>query len=57
MSFEAERLLPMDLLSLHDLGVHLSLTGTLGALLVVVAGWWLQRSAGSKTSDKPAAAD
>ncbi len=54
---EAERLLPMDLLSLHDLGVHLSLTGTLGALLVVVAGWWLQRSAGSKTSDTPAAAD
>ncbi|MFM8466808.1 MAG: YjbE family putative metal transport protein [Oxalobacteraceae bacterium] len=54
---EAERLLPMDLLSLHDLGVHLSLTGTLGALLVVLAGWWLQRSAGSKTSDEPAAAD
>jgi predicted tellurium resistance membrane protein TerC len=54
---EAERLLPMDLLTLHDLGVHLSLTGTLGALLVVVAGWWLQRSAGSKTSDEPAAAD
>jgi len=54
---EAERLLPMDLLTLHDLGVHLSLTGTLGALLVVLAGWWLQRSAGSKTSDEPAAAD
>ncbi len=53
---EAERLLPMDLLSLHDMGVHLSLTGTMGAILVVVAGWWLQRRAGSKIGDEPAAA-
>ncbi len=52
---EAERLLPMDLLSLHDMGVHLSLTGTMGAILVVVAGWWLQRRAGSKIGDEPAA--
>jgi len=53
---EAERLLPMDLLSLHDMGVHLSLTGTMGAIFVVVAGWWLQRRAGSKIGDEPAAA-
>ncbi len=37
--------LPMDLLSAPDFGVRLSLTGTAGALLVVVLGWWLgQRS-------------
>ncbi len=53
---EAARLLPMDLLSLHDLGVHLSLTGVMGAILVVVAGWWLQRRTGSKIDDAPAAA-
>lgn len=48
---EAARLLPLDLLTLHDLGVHLSLTGTMGAILVVVTGWWLQRRAGSKVDD------
>ncbi len=33
--------LPMDLLKFHDLNVHLSLTGTAGALLVIAGGWWL----------------
>jgi YjbE family integral membrane protein len=33
--------LPLDLLKFHDLGVHLSLTGTLGAILVVAAGAWI----------------
>jgi YjbE family integral membrane protein len=46
--------LPMDLLNFHDAGVHLSLTGTAGALLVVLAGWWInQRSASA--SDEPQA--
>lgn len=37
------QLLPMELLSVPELGVRLSLTGTLGALLVVVLGWWLSQ--------------
>ncbi len=41
--------LPLDLLKFHDLGVHLSLTGTLGAILVVAAGAWL---ANGKKSDE-----
>ena len=53
---EAARLLPMDLLTLHDIGVHLSLTGTMGAILVVVAGWWMQRRVGSRISDEQTAA-
>jgi YjbE family integral membrane protein len=40
--------LPLDLLKFHDLGVHLSLTGTLGAILVVAAGAWLAN--GKKTA-------
>lgn len=47
-------LLPMDLLNFHETGVHLSLTGTAGALLVVLAGWWInQRNAA--TQDQPEA--
>ena len=38
----ASKLLPLDLLKFHDLGVHLSLTGTAGAILVVAAGWFIQ---------------
>ena len=38
----ASKLLPLDLLSFHDVGVHLSLTGTAGAILVVAAGWFIQ---------------
>ena len=37
----ASKLLPLDLLSFHDVGVHLSLTGTAGAILVVAAGWFI----------------
>jgi YjbE family integral membrane protein len=33
--------LPLDLLQFHDIGVHLSLTGTIGAMLVVVLGAWV----------------
>jgi predicted tellurium resistance membrane protein TerC len=35
--------LPMDLLKFHDIGVHLSLTGTIGAILVVVIGAWASK--------------
>jgi hypothetical protein len=41
--------LPMDLLQFHDIGVHLSLTGTVGAILVVALGAWVSKDA------KPAA--
>jgi YjbE family integral membrane protein len=43
--------LPLDLLKFHDLGVHLSLTGTLGAILVVAAGAWLAN--GKKNDEAP----
>ncbi|MFM7524106.1 MAG: hypothetical protein ACKO4M_08070, partial [Betaproteobacteria bacterium] len=46
--------LPMDLLQFHDLGVHLSLTGTLGAILVVVIGAWVSQK---PKSDDDAAND
>jgi predicted tellurium resistance membrane protein TerC len=37
--------LPMDLLQFHDIGVHLSLTGTIGAILVVALGAWVSKDA------------
>ena len=43
--------IPVDLLELPAVGAHLSLPGTVGAILVVVAGWWIQRRAGSNISD------
>jgi YjbE family integral membrane protein len=52
--------LPMDLLQFHDLGVHLSLTGTVGAILVVALGAWVSRgkqpgaeSDGDEAASKP----
>ena len=47
-------ILPMDLLNFHNLGVHLSLTGSAGALLVVLAGWWFNQRPPS-TQDEPQA--
>ncbi len=35
--------LPMDMLSVPEFGVRLSLTGTAGALLVVGLGWWINQ--------------
>ncbi len=35
--------LPMEVLSVPEFGVRLSLTGTLGALLVVGLGWWINQ--------------
>jgi YjbE family integral membrane protein len=50
IKLQVAEILPMDLLNFHNLGVHLSLTGSAGALLVVLAGWWLNQ-------DKPSAQD
>jgi YjbE family integral membrane protein len=50
IKLQVAEILPMDLLNFHNLGVHLSLTGSAGALLVVLAGWWLNQ-------DKPSARD
>lgn len=48
----AAELLPMDLLRFHDAGVHLSLTGTAGAILVVTAARWIrQRGARQSGAD------
>jgi YjbE family integral membrane protein len=49
-------LLPMDLLDFHDAGVHLSLTGTAGALLVVLAGWWINQRSASAPNEPQAPA-
>jgi predicted tellurium resistance membrane protein TerC len=40
--------LPMDLLRFHNVGVHLSLTGTAGAILVVALGAWLGKKESSE---------
>ena len=48
--------LPMEVLSVPEFGVRLSLTGTAGALLVVGLGWWIsQRNAAAEavTDDAP----
>ncbi|MEO0318939.1 MAG: hypothetical protein RL404_2616 [Pseudomonadota bacterium] len=46
------RWLPMEVLNVPELGVRLSLTGSVGALLVVVLGWWIsQRNAADLTPD------
>jgi YjbE family integral membrane protein len=47
-------ILPMDLLNFDKLGVHLSLTGTGGALLVVLAAWWINQR-GPAAQDEPQA--
>ncbi len=49
-------ILPMDLLNFHNLGVHLSLTGSAGALLVVLAGWWVNQRAPSAQDEPQASA-
>ncbi|MCM0045369.1 MAG: TerC family protein [Burkholderiaceae bacterium] len=48
----AAEVLPLDLLKFHEVGVHLSLTGTAGAILVVAAARWIrQRGAGQRDGD------
>ena len=49
-------ILPMDLLNFHDVGVHLSLTGSVGALLVVLAGWWFNQRTASAQDEPQASA-
>ena len=49
------QLLPTTALHFPELGLRLSLTGSLGALLVVAAGWWLGQK--STKEEPPAAAN
>jgi YjbE family integral membrane protein len=49
-------ILPMDLLNFHDVGVHLSLTGSVGALLVVLGGWWFNQRTASAQDEPQASA-
>jgi len=49
-------ILPMDLLNFHQLGVHLSLTGSAGAMLVVIAGWWMNQRTPATADEPPASA-
>ena len=54
-----QQYLPMDLLKFHDMGIHLSLTGTVGAILVVAIGAWVAKAdepadpAGSEEIPRP----
>lgn len=52
IKLQVAEILPMDLLNFQNLGVHLSLTGSAGALLVVLAGWWFNQRAASP-EDEP----
>lgn len=56
IKLQVAELLPMDLLNFHNLGVHLSLTGSAGALLVVLAGWWFNNRAGTAQDEPQASA-
>ncbi|MEO0315593.1 MAG: tellurium resistance rane protein [Pseudomonadota bacterium] len=49
-------ILPVDLLTFDKLGVHLSLTGTVGALLVVLAAWWINQRAPAAQDETQASA-
>ncbi len=56
IKLQVAEILPMDLLNFHDLGVHLSLTGSAGALLVVLAGWWFNQRTPSAQDEPQASA-
>ncbi len=56
IKLQVAEILPMDLLNFHNLGVHLSLTGSAGALLVVLAGWWFNQRAPSAQDEPQASA-
>ena len=56
INLRVAEILPTDLLNFHSGGVHLSLAGTAGALLVVLAGWWIsQRSTATKDDSEASA--
>ena len=48
-------LLPTSALHFPDLGLRLSLTGVMGAALVVIAGWWMSQK--SNKEEAPAASN
>ena len=56
IKLRVSEILPMNLLNFHDLGVHLSLTGSAGALLVVLAGWWFNKGTPSAQDEPQASA-
>jgi len=56
IKLQVAEILPMDLLNFQNLGVHLSLTGSAGALLVVLAGWWFNQRAPSAQDEPQASA-
>lgn len=56
IKLQVAEILPMDLLNFQNLGVHLSLTGSAGALLVVLAGWWFNQRAASPEDEPQASA-
>ena len=56
IKLQVAQVLPMDLLNFQNLGVHLSLTGSAGALLVVLAGWWFNQRTASAEDEPQASA-
>jgi len=56
IKLQVAEIFPMDLLNFQNLGVHLSLTGSAGALLVVLAGWWFNQRAPSAQDEPQASA-
>jgi YjbE family integral membrane protein len=56
IKLQVAEVLPMDLLNFQNLGVHLSLTGSAGALLVVLAGWWFNQRTASAEDEPQASA-
>ena len=56
IKLQVAEILPMDLLNFQNLGVHLSLTGSAGALLVVLAGWWFNQRTASAEDEPQASA-
>lgn len=50
----ATQWLPMDLLRFHEVGVHLSLTGTAGAIFVVAMARWIRQRSGRPDAESVA---
>lgn len=45
--------LPVDLLAFQQVGVHLSLLGTVGAILVIAGGWWVKQRPSAQEENSP----
>ncbi len=53
----AAQWLPMDLLRFREVGVHLSLTGTAGAIFVVALARWINQRGSDQAEAEPAAGE